>query len=82
MAAKLAVAAITVVLLIAAAVQGPVSPRSTTAPANPSHTAPADILDDYLGLYRQAATVCPGLDCPGRDRIYLAKIIKTHGSVE
>jgi NlpC/P60 family/Transglycosylase SLT domain len=50
------------VILISAAVTGALSALfgSTTRP--PSSTALADIPTDYLALYRQAATVCPGLD--------------------
>ncbi|MGH3606109.1 MAG: hydrolase Nlp/P60, partial [Pseudonocardiaceae bacterium] len=66
MAAKLAVAALGVILLIpvliAAAVQATVSAVLGGAGSQPSPTALADILTDYLTLYRQAAPVCPGLD--------------------
>ncbi|MGH3857981.1 MAG: NlpC/P60 family protein [Pseudonocardiaceae bacterium] len=66
MAAKLAVAALGVILLIpvliGAAVQATVSAVLGGASSQPSQTALADILTDYLTLYRQAAPVCPGLD--------------------
>lgn len=66
MAAKLASAAIGMLLLIpvliAAAVQGAASAVLGSSASQPSPTALADILGDYLALYRQAATVCPGLD--------------------
>lgn len=66
MATKLALPAIGVILLIplmiAAAVQAAVSAVFGAASTQPSQTALTDILGDYLTLYRQAATVCPGLD--------------------
>ena len=65
MVAKLALAAIGTLLLvpvlIAAAVQG-VASAVLGESSQPSPTALADILGEYLTLYRQAATVCPGLD--------------------
>lgn len=54
------------IVLVAAAVSGVVSvlfgggDSATTSP--PSEAALADIPGDYLTLYRQAATTCPGLD--------------------
>jgi NlpC/P60 family protein/transglycosylase-like protein with SLT domain len=65
MPTKLALAALGVILLIpvliAAAIQATVSAVLATS-SRPSPTALADILGDYLTLYRQAATICPGLD--------------------
>jgi cell wall-associated NlpC family hydrolase len=66
MATKLAIAAIGVILLIplliAAAVQTAISAVFGGTSSQPSQTALTDILEDYLALYHQAATVCPGLD--------------------
>ena len=66
MSAKLAMTALGMILLIplliAAAVQAAVSVALGGTSSQPSPTALADILGDYLALYRQAATVCPGLD--------------------
>jgi hypothetical protein len=53
---------IMLVVLIAAAVNGTVSALLAGASSQPSHIALADIPADYLALYQQAATVCPGLD--------------------
>ncbi|MGH3779632.1 MAG: NlpC/P60 family protein, partial [Pseudonocardiaceae bacterium] len=62
---KLALAILGTILLIpvliAAAAQATVS-AVLGATSRPSPTALTDILGDYLTLYRQAATVCPGLD--------------------
>ncbi len=66
MSAKLAITALGMILLIplliAAAVHAAVSVALGGTSSQPSPTALADILGDYLALYRQAATVCPGLD--------------------
>jgi hypothetical protein len=48
-------------VLTAAVVQATLSAVLGSS-SQPSSTALADILSDYLTLYRQAATVCPGLD--------------------
>jgi hypothetical protein len=50
------------VILISAAVTGALSALFGSTTSTPSQTALADIPADYLALYRQAATVCPGLD--------------------
>lgn len=82
MATKLAIAAIGVILLIpviiATAVQAAVSAMLASPP--PNQTALTDILGDYLTLYRQAATVCPGLDWSVLAAI--GKIETNHGSVK
>ena len=66
MSAKLAITALGMILLIplliAAAVQAAISVALGGTSSQPSPTALADILGDYLALYRHAATVCPGLD--------------------
>ena len=66
MATKLALTAIGLLLLIpvliAAAVQATASAILGSGASQPSSTALSDILSDYLTLYRQAATLCPGLD--------------------
>ncbi|WP_277675694.1 NlpC/P60 family protein [Saccharopolyspora rectivirgula] len=59
-------AAVALIVLVAAAVSGVVSAifgGGNSATANqPSPAALSDIPGDYLALYRQAATTCPGLD--------------------
>jgi cell wall-associated NlpC family hydrolase len=66
MGVKLAIAAtgafLLIPVLIAAAVQATVSAVFGHGASQPSPPALADILGNYLTLYRQAATVCPGLD--------------------
>ncbi|WP_219416948.1 hypothetical protein [Pseudonocardia nigra] len=47
-------------ILVLAAVQGAVT--SVFGASSPSPNALAHIPADYLALYRQAATTCPGLD--------------------
>lgn len=49
-------------VLIAALVQAAFAVLFGGGPAQPTQAALADIPPDYLALYRQAATVCPGLD--------------------
>ena len=65
MFAKVAVAMLgallAIPLLAAAGVQGALSAIFGDS-SQPSATAVADIPADYLALYREAATVCPGLD--------------------
>lgn len=63
------------VLLVAAAV-GAIS-AVFGSPSTPSQTALADIPADYLALYQQAATKCPGLDWPVLAAI--GKIESDHG---
>lgn len=65
--AKIGIAALAVIILvpvlIAALIQGAFSAIfGSGSPTQPSATALADIPADYLALYRQAATTCPGLD--------------------
>jgi NlpC/P60 family/Transglycosylase SLT domain len=55
-------AIITLVILLSAAVNAALSALLVTATSHPSRTALSDIPADYLALYRNAATVCPGLN--------------------
>jgi cell wall-associated NlpC family hydrolase len=53
---------IAIPVLIAALVPAAFSALLGTGTSHPSQTALTDIPADYLTLYQQAATVCPGLD--------------------
>lgn len=55
-----ALAVITIIICAAAAIS--ILGTSNNATSQPSDTALADIPANYLALYQQAATVCPGLD--------------------
>ncbi|MEV6639643.1 NlpC/P60 family protein [Amycolatopsis sp. NPDC051371] len=64
--AKIAVGAAAALLLIptllAATAVGVITVIAGSSTSTPSQTATADIPADYLALYQQAATQCPGLD--------------------
>ncbi|WP_275560570.1 C40 family peptidase [Streptomyces sp. 5-6(2022)] len=55
-------AVLLVVALAAAGASSVLSVFGGSAGSQPSHTALTDIPPDYLTLYQQAATTCPGLD--------------------